>query len=54
LAALLQEGSDAVYGNFYCKVGSGDSYREMLAWSPNYTVGFHVPERFGRLSLMQT
>ncbi len=42
---------DVFYGNFYCKTGSGDVYREMLAWSPNGRPDFHVPERFGELTL---
>lgn len=46
----LRSGSVS-YGNFYRNAGSGDVYREMLAWSPNFGPDFHVPERFGELML---
>ena len=46
----LQSGS-IFYGNFYRTDGSGDNYREMLAWSPNYKPTYLMPERFGEMKL---
>jgi len=46
----LKSGS-VFYGNFFRQAGGGDTFREYLAWSPNYTSSFHMPERFGELTL---
>jgi len=46
----LKSGS-VFYGNFFRQAGGGDTFREYLAWSPNFTSSFHMPERFAKLTL---
>ena len=46
----LTSGS-AFYGNFCRQTGGPGQYRELLSWTPHYQAGFHVPERFGELTL---
>ena len=46
----LKSGS-VFYGNFCRTAGSGDVYREFLAWSPNYAPSYLLPERFAELTL---
>ncbi len=46
----LKSGS-VFYANFHRVAGSGETYRQMLSWSPAYKVNFHMPEAFGELTL---
>ena len=46
----LKSGS-VFYGNIYRQAGGGDLYRELLAWSPNYSGSFHQVDRFAKLTL---
>ena len=39
------------YGNLCRQAGGGDTYRDYLAWSPNYSNSFHQPERFSEFTL---
>ncbi len=54
LATLLPGGlhsGSVFYGNLYRQAGSGDIYREQLAWSPTFTTSFHQPDKFAELTL---